>query len=339
MAVDRDHVTQKVQLLMKKGRWDKALDEMKKLHAEDKSDPMITLRMGDLHLKAGDGKKAALSYYKTAGLFEAEGQTAKAIATYKMILRIDPDYEDVDERLEKLAREKIISPAPGSIGASAGGKAADVIELSGPAKSDAATVQGSYADMPGDGAEESSGGYGGIEFGDTAVIDEGLVGGSGMERVVESVSDDAAPLPATGQPIPLFAEMPREELWGLLGRMKRRSFEDGESIVSEGEQGDSLYIVKRGGASVVTRINGVWVRLAKLGERDFFGEVSFLTGRPRTADIVASGPTEVLELSGHELKKVIEKYPSVEGTLRMFHESRVGDTLTTVKAVPKELLL
>ncbi len=384
MAVDKNSVMQKVQQFTRKGQWDRALGEMKKLCAEDHPDPMTTLRIGDLYLKVGDKENASLSYYKTAETFAREGHTAKAVAAYKMIKRIDPDYKDVDIRLEKLAMERLVSSAPRSMAGPTPAEAApelesraDVIELSELPMSDPVIVQGTFSDVRDQDGVDDTGDYGNISFGglvmaaDYAELDEGLVGGSGKDFAEQSGENDIThlieqgtlsgldtaepnpedaleeaarearhfPSPAAGQPMPLFSDIPREELSAMLGRMKKRSFSDGELIVREGEQGNSLFIIRQGGAKAVTRIKGIWVHLADLGERDFFGEVSVLTGRPRTADVVASGETEVLELTGAELKDVIDRYPAVEGTLRMFYENRLSDTLTTVKAVPKELFL
>lgn len=43
MAVDKHAVNEKVQQYVKKGQWQNAVDEMRKLLAEDKNDPMVTL--------------------------------------------------------------------------------------------------------------------------------------------------------------------------------------------------------------------------------------------------------------------------------------------------------
>lgn len=383
MAVDKHAVNEKVNQYVRKGQWKNALDEMRKLLAEDKNDPMITLRMGDLFLKLDNKQKAALSYFRTATLFAADGQKAKAAATYKMVLRIDPDYEGVQERLELLA-EQPQTPARGLGTGPAGmprqGTAVDVspaIELS------AGYESSGYATDADD-----SGGYGQIEFGtsaggyDEGSADAGVVGGAGFELdtdldtglsglsgddgydmsdvidtgradnmpgITQSEDAVAEPEPVTAvpaqpaapaaQPIPLFSGVPRDELWGLISRMKRNSYSKDDYVVREGEDGDSLFIIKKGGVRVVTNAGGKELRLATLGERDFFGEVSFLTGRPRTADIIADMPSEILELTRTELQEVMHQYPDVEASLRMFHESRVEDTLSSIKAIAKDMFV
>lgn len=385
MALNRDDVDKKVQQFIKKGQWKNALDEMRKLLAVDKSDPMITLRMGDIFLKLNDKEKAAISYFRTASLFAVNGHKAKAIATYKMVLRVDPYYEGVQERLDLLAESAmparaaasrpagpVAAPAPAPVEAppapSAAPAATEAIELS--AAPPMEIEQGrNYGDV------ELGGGS---DAGYDASTDMGVVGSAGIELDnfdggyedfdMSSVMDDGAgydpQLADTGegleldtyggdgvyggdgagmeehepgQPIPLFSSIPHEEMVGLIQNMKSTNYDKDQVIVSEGDEGDSLYIVKSGGVRVVTKMKGREVLLATLGEREFFGEVSFLTGRPRTADIIADAPSEILELTRGELDGLIGRYPDVKASLRMFHESRVEDTLTSFKALAKDL--
>jgi cAMP-dependent protein kinase regulator len=375
MAVNKNAVNAKVQEYVKKGQWKNALEEMRKLLAEDKNDPMITLRMGDLFTKLGNKEKAAISYFRTASLFASDGQKAKAIATYKMVLRIDPDYEGVQDRLDLLAempaapaakdaKETAIrnvqapvidvqptidlSPASGmgaySIDLDEGGYGQIDIQSGGgdggydPA--DAGIVGGAGFELDSDSSGYDSGqdGYDMSGLIDTGRADDtpGIEAGTGAGESFEPVMPDVADLPAP-HPIPLFSGIPREDIIGLISRMKGNAFKKDDTIVREGEQGDSLYVVKSGTVRVVTKVKNKEVRLATLGERDFFGEVSFLTSRPRTADVVADGPAEILELKRADLQELMDRYPDVEASLRMFHENRVEDTLSSIKAIAKDM--
>lgn len=375
MAVNKNAVNAKVQEYVKKGQWKNALEEMRKLLAEDKNDPMITLRMGDLFTKLGNKEKAAISYFRTASLFASDGQKAKAIATYKMVLRIDPAYEGVQDRLDLLAEAPA---APAAMGIKETVKQtvkAPVIDVQPTIDLSPTPATGGYS------IDLDEGGYGQIDIqsgesdGGYDPADAGIVGGAGFEldsdtsgydsgqdsydmsglidtgraddmpgfygapvydEPFEPVMPDVPDLPAP-HPIPLFSGIPREDIIGLISRMKSSTFNTDETVVSEGEQGDSLYVVKKGTVRVVTKVKNKEVRLATLGERDFFGEVSFLTGRPRTADVVADGPAEILELTRGDLQVLMDKFPDVEASLRMFHENRVEDTLSSIKAIAKDM--
>jgi len=162
-------------------------------------------------------------------------------------------------------------------------------------------------------------------------------GGDDLSIYTEENSDitegSAVPAPS-GDRLPhipdLFSGMPAEEFYSLLAGMKKSSFSSGVRIVEEGDSGDSMYLVCSGRTRVVAHLLGREIELATLGEGDLFGEVAFLTGRPRTAAVVADGDVEVYEISRLDIEKVIEKNPGVLARLEDFNISRVKDTIKKI---------
>lgn len=67
-----------------------------------------------------------------------------------------------------------------------------------------------------------------------------------------------------------------------------------EYIIRENNTDTSFFIIITGAVSIIKA--GKSTALAELGEGDFFGEVSFLTGRPRTTNVLANEPTLVLRV-------------------------------------------
>jgi len=90
-----------------------------------------------------------------------------------------------------------------------------------------------------------------------------------------------------------------------------------------------MYVISSGEVKVYTRGTGKsgTVYLAKLGEGDFFGEVSVLTGKPRTATITASQPTELLRLDKEKLDNALAKHPGVRKVLDEFYRKRANNTV------------
>src|SRR5438874_13793834 len=91
-----------------------------------------------------------------------------------------------------------------------------------------------------------------------------------------------------------------------------------------------MYVSVGGELKVYTRALGDGGRtayLAKLGEGDFFGEVSVLTGKPRTATITASKPTELLRLDKEKLDNALAKYPGIRKVLDDFYKQRAKHTV------------
>jgi cAMP-dependent protein kinase regulator len=69
-----------------------------------------------------------------------------------------------------------------------------------------------------------------------------------------------------------------------------------------------------------------------LGPNEFFGEVSFLTGVPRTANIFATGNSEILRIDREELQELTAEYPKLLEILERYHLDRVTEAVQRAKA-------
>ncbi len=126
---------------------------------------------------------------------------------------------------------------------------------------------------------------------------------------------------------PLFEVLQDDEREALIKEMEGESHEEGSVIISEGDPGTSMYLIASGEVKVYTRGTGGTVYLANLGEGDFFGEVSMLTGKPRTATITASQRTELLRLDKEKLDTALAKYPGIRKVLDDFYKKRAKHTV------------
>ena len=127
---------------------------------------------------------------------------------------------------------------------------------------------------------------------------------------------------------PLFEVMNGEEREALVREMELEEHDEGSVIITEGQPGSSMYVIARGEVKVFTRgPDGAAVYLAKLGEGDFFGEVSVLTGKPRTATITASQPTQVLRLDKSKLDTALARFPGIRKVLDDFYKKRAAHTV------------
>lgn len=90
-----------------------------------------------------------------------------------------------------------------------------------------------------------------------------------------------------------------------------------------------MYLIVSGEVKVYTRGTGNsgTIYLAKLGEGDFFGEVSVLTGKPRTATITASQRTELLRLDKDKLDNTLAKHSGIRKVLDDFYKKRAKHTV------------
>ena len=69
---------------------------------------------------------------------------------------------------------------------------------------------------------------------------------------------------------------------------KEVSFEAGKTIIEEGSGGAAFLLILEGSVEVRRRGKSI----AKLGKGQFFGEMSLLDHRPRSADVIAVEPPE-----------------------------------------------
>lgn len=90
-----------------------------------------------------------------------------------------------------------------------------------------------------------------------------------------------------------------------------RAYEDGEVIVSEGEEGDTMYVVQSGVVEVVQNRDGRDVVLGQIGEADLFGEMSLLDREKRSATVRAVGEATVLTVDRNSLFSTIQEDPSL----------------------------
>ena len=138
--------------------------------------------------------------------------------------------------------------------------------------------------------------------------------------------------PLYSRPVPksaLFEVLTDEEREALTQEMDLETHDEGGVIISEGDVGSSMYLIVSGEVKVYTRGTGQSgnVYLAKLGEGDFFGEVSILTGKPRTATITAAQRTELLRLDKTKLDNLISKHPGIRKVLDDFYKRRAKHTV------------
>ncbi len=94
---------------------------------------------------------------------------------------------------------------------------------------------------------------------------------------------------------------------GALGK----ECEGGEIIVQEGEKGDCMYVIQEGEVEVVLVRDDRIVRLAVLGEGDFFGEMAIFEHEVRAATVRALGKVRLLTIDQKTFLRRIQQDPSL----------------------------
>jgi small-conductance mechanosensitive channel/CRP-like cAMP-binding protein len=102
--------------------------------------------------------------------------------------------------------------------------------------------------------------------------------------------------------VDLFSRLSDEQRRDFATSSTMRMYGNGESIVRQNEPGHSMFVVCSGSAAVVLEPNRREVAVIPSG--GYFGEMSLLTGDPRSATVVARGDTVVLELDAELVRRL-----------------------------------
>jgi hypothetical protein len=132
---------------------------------------------------------------------------------------------------------------------------------------------------------------------------------------------------------PLFSDFEYEELLAVMRGMRLLTFEPGDVILTQGDPGRSMFVLTTGEVKAFIKepsgLRTILVR--RLGEGEFFGEISVLSGRPRTATVTAATRCELLELDAATLDAITAKHPRVRDVLEEFYVDRVSTQADAVR--------
>ncbi|MGJ8650303.1 MAG: cyclic nucleotide-binding domain-containing protein [Opitutaceae bacterium] len=95
-------------------------------------------------------------------------------------------------------------------------------------------------------------------------------------------------------------------------------YSEGDTIFSEGEQGDSFYLIADGSV----RVSSEGVFIAELGIGGCFGEGALIENEVRGATVVAAGDVTLFQLKRESFTELTEKYLKVRYRLRELHRQR-----------------
>ena len=119
-----------------------------------------------------------------------------------------------------------------------------------------------------------------------------------------------------------------DELRLLLPTVAVRQFGAGEMLMRAGEQGDSMFIVRRGAAEVfATAADGQTRHLANYARGDFTGEMALMTGDPRSASVRAITDLEVIEMDREGFTRLFKEHPDAAAGIGDIIAARNRDRL------------
>jgi hypothetical protein len=262
---------------------------------ENSRNERLRVQLAHVLALAGKTGEAADVLDRLADDLARDGFATKAVAVLKKMQKLDPSRSGIDERLAALIGSQA-APAAAVPWVDPGAPPEIALDLGEPAP------------------------VGLTEAGDVVPPPERL------GQVPSRPATQARGGGALGTP--LFRGMSPAEIAAVIRGIRLLSFGPGAIVVSEGEPGDSLFVVTTGLCRAFVRnATGRSLEVRQLSEGDFFGEISILTGQPRSATITTATPCELLELSRESLDSIIKTHPRVKEVLGEFHARRADSTV------------
>jgi CRP-like cAMP-binding protein len=279
-------------------RWEEAL---RKYVAVIQAAPRFTrarYRVADTLLNLGDPARAKEVYKGLAWHYIKSGHPLLGLVVCKMVLALDPSYTDMLFILAELY-------------SSESDRTAD-IDLPDPLP------------LP-DGAPAP----------DIPNLDSPTL----LETAVKLASDTdpITEVPPRFPLIPLFSHLTEDAFIKVLGSLKLRRCTDAQTIISEGEEGDSFFMLADGVVQVAKKLEGKDTVLAHLHQGAVFGEMALVSNAPRAATVRAMGDVDLLELSRRDLEEHAGELESVKQALKKFTRGRFLANLAATSPLFKPL--
>jgi cGMP-dependent protein kinase 2 len=112
------------------------------------------------------------------------------------------------------------------------------------------------------------------------------------------------------------------DLGDVIAAAKVETIRAGQSIITEGETGDDIYIIRSGSMVVEKNIGGKPVFLNYVPAGSYVGEMAVIDGGPRTATVRAAVKSDVIRLTGESFRALLDAKPGLKTKLRDEMSSR-----------------
>jgi cAMP-dependent protein kinase regulator len=280
------------------------------------SDVTLRQRLGDVYLRMGMRTHAVREYQQIAGRYAAEGMLLRAITICKVILELEPAHQETLRALADLyALQHETMPIVARLPKSMSGAL--------PAANEAVTEPE-------------------LDLESLKIFREAL---SGVHPLPPAANEDPADdttaemPPVTDKalpklpPSPLFSSLDSASFQAVVQKLDLHWMTAGETIVQEGEQGDSMFVVVQG---VVNVMHGDRV-IAVMAEGSFFGEMALCTDSPRLATVVAARDGLLFEIDRAKVREISGRHPQVGKAIDEFYRDRLLANLLRASPVFRPL--
>jgi small-conductance mechanosensitive channel/CRP-like cAMP-binding protein len=117
--------------------------------------------------------------------------------------------------------------------------------------------------------------------------------------------------------VEFFKALPADDRTAIAAGAVHRAFRAGETVLQRGDPGSSMFVLLEGifEVRVDLRGDGSSVKVGQLHAGDIFGEMSLLTGEPRSATVAAVTPASAWEVTREEIEPLLKRDPHLANVL------------------------
>jgi len=127
--------------------------------------------------------------------------------------------------------------------------------------------------------------------------------------------------------VPIFSGLDETQISFILTKMNKKEYLKGDIILMEDEIGDTFFIILEGSVKVTKDSeDGREVILAVLSSGNFFGEISLLDGKTRSANAISLEKTKLMILKRHDFLNLIQEIPQISISLLSELANRIRKT-------------
>jgi hypothetical protein len=306
-------------------RYTEAIEALRARLLTERNSAPLRMQLADTLVLAGRGEEAVPVLIRLADEFATEGLVARSMAILKRVQKIAPGRPDIDARIATFLRGQ--EPASSSVDPRApvprvrtesyepslifdfGDRPASPEDDTAPIPAPAGMPPEA---VPSDEEERAAAAYLRKEL---------------LDTIQDVLSEPTAPPPEPRPKVrsPLFGSLSDDELLALFKGLRLLTFEPGDLILHQGDEGDRMFVIASGRCKAFTKEPGGRRRIftGVLEEGDFFGEISLLRGEPRNDTVIAATRLDLLELERSVLETLCHAHPRVREVLEDLSQQRI----------------
>lgn len=126
--------------------------------------------------------------------------------------------------------------------------------------------------------------------------------------------------------VPFFTQLSDKELDAIRAVAAEKTYPKNAVVLTEGEMGDSLYMIMSGKVKVfIGDEEGREIILKILGPGAFFGEMSMIDKQPRSASVTTIEPSTFLVLTHAGFERCVEQQPRIGNLVMQMLAQRVRE--------------